>query len=170
MVLPIARVHVECRYVHGTINAAVRESPVYDFILGSQYVPLGSVKKPYFSLPVGRTTRQKNGTNQSSTGRHHSTPQFNRTKEIKPLIPDIETVRRRWRGQQSWPPRINMIPAANHKSGNRHRFPLSSSYSNSTPFPLTASGRAHGYPNQLDLNPRLHYSLPKHDSSRRDRT
>ncbi|KAK0068370.1 hypothetical protein Bpfe_002305 [Biomphalaria pfeifferi] len=81
MVLPIARVHVECRYVHGTINAAVMESPVYDFILGSQYVPLGSVKKPYFSLPVGRTTRQKDGTIQSNTGRHHSTPQFNRTKD-----------------------------------------------------------------------------------------
>ncbi|XP_055881041.1 uncharacterized protein LOC129925331 [Biomphalaria glabrata] len=51
-VLPIARVHVECRYVHGTIDAAVMDTPVYDFILGSKYVPLGVVKKPYFSLPV----------------------------------------------------------------------------------------------------------------------
>ncbi|XP_055886011.1 uncharacterized protein LOC129926391 [Biomphalaria glabrata] len=169
MVLPIARVHVECRYVHGTINAAVMESPVYDFILGSQYVPLGNVKKPYFSLPVGRTTRQKDDPNLSNTGRHHSAPQFNRTKEIKPLIPDIDSVRRRWRGQQFWPPRINMIPAWNHKGGSRHRFPPSPSCCNYTPSPLTASGRTHRYPNKPDLNHRSRYSPPKHNSPRWDR-
>ncbi|KAK6985382.1 hypothetical protein BgiMline_014957 [Biomphalaria glabrata] len=77
-------------------------------------------------------------------------------------------VRRRWRGQQSWPPRINMIPAWNHKGGSHHRVPPSPSYCNSTPSPLTASGRTHRYPNKPDLNHRSRYSPPKHDSSRWD--
>ncbi|KAI8741864.1 glycosyltransferase STELLO2 [Biomphalaria glabrata] len=84
-------------------------------------------------------TRQKNGSSQSNTGRHQSTPQFNRTKEIKPLIRDIDSVSRRWRGQQSWPSRINTIPTAN-REGSRHRFLASSSFSNYTSPPLTASG------------------------------
>ncbi|KAI8798176.1 hypothetical protein BgiBS90_000479, partial [Biomphalaria glabrata] len=78
-------------------------------------------------------------------------------------------VRRRWRGQQFWPPRINMIPAWNHKGGSHHRFPPSPSCCNSTPSPLTASGRTHRYPNKPDLNHRSRYSPPKHNSPRWDR-
>ncbi|KAI8784644.1 hypothetical protein BgiBS90_014171 [Biomphalaria glabrata] len=78
-------------------------------------------------------------------------------------------VRRRWCGQQSWPPHINMIPAWNHKGGSRHRFPPSPSYCNSTPSPLTASGRTHRYPNKPDLNHRSRYSPPKHNSPRWNR-
>ncbi|KAK0047295.1 hypothetical protein Bpfe_023279 [Biomphalaria pfeifferi] len=74
-VLPVARVHVECRYVHGTNDSAVLDTPVYDVILGSKYVPLGVVNKPYFSLPVGRSTKQKRCSNQlvGSPGRHTHT-------------------------------------------------------------------------------------------------
>ncbi|KAI8779804.1 hypothetical protein BgiBS90_018998, partial [Biomphalaria glabrata] len=78
-------------------------------------------------------------------------------------------VRRRWRGQQFWPPRINMIPAWNLKGGSHHRFPPSPSCCNSTPSPLTASGRTHRYPNKPDLNHRSRYSPPKHNSPRWDR-
>ncbi|KAI8772891.1 hypothetical protein BgiBS90_026370 [Biomphalaria glabrata] len=78
-------------------------------------------------------------------------------------------VRRRWRGQQSWPPRINMIPAWDHKGGSHHRFPPSPSCCNSSPSPLTASGRTHRYPNKPDLNHRSRYSPPKHNSPRWDR-
>ncbi|KAI8795013.1 hypothetical protein BgiBS90_005389 [Biomphalaria glabrata] len=78
-------------------------------------------------------------------------------------------VRRRWRGQQFWPPRINMIHAWNHKGGSPHRFPASPSYRNNTPSPLAASGRTHRYPNKPDLNHRSRYSPPKHNSPRWDR-
>ncbi|KAK6960904.1 hypothetical protein BgiMline_033566, partial [Biomphalaria glabrata] len=78
-------------------------------------------------------------------------------------------VRRRWYGQQSWPPRINMIPAWNHKGGSHHRFPPSPSCCNSSPSPPTASGRTHRYPNKPDLNHRSRYSPPKHNSPRWDR-
>uniref|UniRef100_A0A2C9M664 Uncharacterized protein n=1 Tax=Biomphalaria glabrata TaxID=6526 RepID=A0A2C9M664_BIOGL len=95
-VLPIARVHVECKYVHGTIEAVVMESPVYDFILGSRYIPLGVVNKPYFSLPVGRTTKQKGGSNQpvGSPGRHSNKPFTGSSAKIKPLIPGTGTARK----------------------------------------------------------------------------
>nr|KAI8735361.1 hypothetical protein BgiMline_027631 [Biomphalaria glabrata] len=90
-------------------------------------------------------------------------------KNEQELARDRENVRRRWCGQQSWPPHINMIPAWNHKGGSRHRFPPSPSYCNSTPSPLTASGRTHRYPNKPDLNHRSRYSPPKHNSPRWNR-
>ncbi|XP_055897697.1 uncharacterized protein LOC129928244 [Biomphalaria glabrata] len=92
-VLPIARVHVECKYVHGTIEAVVMESPVYDFILGSRYIPLGVVNKPYFSLPVGRTTKQKGGSNQpvGSPGRHSNKSFTGSSAKLKPRHPGTDT-------------------------------------------------------------------------------
>ncbi|XP_055882149.1 uncharacterized protein LOC129925752 [Biomphalaria glabrata] len=95
-VLPVARVHVECRYVHGTIDAAVMDTPVYDFILGSKYVPLGVVNKPYFSLPVGRSTKQKRGSNQpvGSPGRHTHPPGPDSSAKLKPLRPGIDSARK----------------------------------------------------------------------------
>ncbi|XP_055891103.1 uncharacterized protein LOC129927237 [Biomphalaria glabrata] len=95
-VLPVARVHVECRYVHGTIDAAVMDTPVYDFILGSKYVPLGEVNKPYFSLPVGRSTKQKRGSNQQvgSPGRHTHPPGPDSSAKLKPHCPGIDTARK----------------------------------------------------------------------------
>ncbi|KAI8789271.1 hypothetical protein BgiBS90_009529 [Biomphalaria glabrata] len=54
-------------------------------------------------------------------------------------------------------------------SGSHHRFPPSPSCCNSTPSPLTASGRTHRYPNKPDLNHRSRYSPPKHNSPRWDR-
>ncbi|KAI8774321.1 hypothetical protein BgiBS90_025506 [Biomphalaria glabrata] len=90
-------------------------------------------------------------------------------KNEQELARDRENVRRRWRGQQFWPPRINMIPAWNHKGGSHHRFPPSPSCCNSSPSPLTASGRTHRYPNKPDLNHRSRNSPPKHNSPRWDR-
>ncbi|KAK0064783.1 hypothetical protein Bpfe_005872 [Biomphalaria pfeifferi] len=95
-VLPITRVHVECKFVHGTIDAVVMDTPVYDFILGSKYVPLGVVNKPYFYLPVGRSTKQKSGSNQQvgSPGRHTHTPSPDSSAKLKPLRPGIDTARK----------------------------------------------------------------------------
>ncbi|XP_055898604.1 uncharacterized protein LOC129928397 [Biomphalaria glabrata] len=95
-VYPIARVHVECKYVHGTIDAVVMDSPVYDFVLGSRYIPLGVVNKPYFSLPVGRMTRQKGGSNQpvGSPGRHSNKPFTGSSAKLKPLHPGTDTARK----------------------------------------------------------------------------
>ncbi|KAK0056114.1 hypothetical protein Bpfe_014515 [Biomphalaria pfeifferi] len=72
------------------------EDPVYDFILGSRYVPLGVVNKPYFSLPVGRTTKQKRGSNQQvgSPGRHTDTPSPYCSAKLKPLRTGIDTARK----------------------------------------------------------------------------
>ncbi|XP_055899119.1 uncharacterized protein LOC129928519 [Biomphalaria glabrata] len=90
---PVARVHVECKYVHGTIDAVVMDSPVYDFVLGSRYIPLGVVNKPYFSLPVGRTTKQKDGSNQpvGSPGRHSNQPFTGSSAKLKPRHPGTDT-------------------------------------------------------------------------------
>ncbi|XP_055889335.1 uncharacterized protein LOC129926885 [Biomphalaria glabrata] len=92
-VYPIARVHVECKYVHGTIDAVVMDSPVYDFVLGSRYIPLGVVDKPYFSLPVGRTTKQKGGSNQpvGSPGRHSNKSFTGSSAKLKPRHPGTGT-------------------------------------------------------------------------------
>ncbi|KAI8770623.1 hypothetical protein BgiBS90_028509 [Biomphalaria glabrata] len=92
-----------------------------------------------------------------------------REKNENERLKNEHDVRRRWRGQQSWPPRINMIPAWDHKGGSHHRFPPSPSCCNSSPSPLTASGRTHRYPNKPDLNHRSRYSPPKHNSPRWDR-
>ncbi|XP_055870770.1 uncharacterized protein LOC129923508 [Biomphalaria glabrata] len=95
-VYPIARVHVECKYVHGTIDAVVMDSPVYDFVLGSRYIPLGVVNKPYFSLPVGRMTKQKRGSNQpvGSPGRHSNKPFTGSSAKLKPFHPGTGTARK----------------------------------------------------------------------------
>ncbi|KAK0059949.1 hypothetical protein Bpfe_010477 [Biomphalaria pfeifferi] len=95
-VLPVARVYIECRYVHGTTDATVMDTPLYDFILGSKYVPLGVVNKPYFSLPVVRTTEQKSGRNQQvgSPGRHANTPSPDSSAKLKPLHHGIDTARK----------------------------------------------------------------------------
>ncbi|XP_055885901.1 uncharacterized protein LOC129926378 [Biomphalaria glabrata] len=95
-VYPIARVHVECKYVHGTIDAVVMDSPVYDFVLGSRYIPLGVVNKPYFSLPVGRTTKQKGGSNQpvGSPGRHSNKSFTGSSAKLKPRLPGTGTARK----------------------------------------------------------------------------
>ncbi|XP_055894056.1 zinc finger CCCH domain-containing protein 18-like [Biomphalaria glabrata] len=95
---PVARVHVECKYVHGTIDAVVMDSPVYDFVLGSRYIPLGVVNKPYFSLPVAikplmpgtdpaRKSQRKVNFHSRESGPHHGS-----TQTLRPLFPDIDRV------------------------------------------------------------------------------
>ncbi|KAK0065753.1 hypothetical protein Bpfe_004550 [Biomphalaria pfeifferi] len=62
------------------------DTPVYDLILGSKYVPLGVVNKPYFSLPVGRSTKQKRGSIQQvgSPGRNANTPSSTHQRSSNP--------------------------------------------------------------------------------------
>ncbi|KAK6994766.1 Retrovirus-related Pol polyprotein from transposon 17.6 [Biomphalaria glabrata] len=48
--LPVARINVESRYVHGIVNAAVMDDPCYDLTLGCRYVFLGTPKRP--ALPT----------------------------------------------------------------------------------------------------------------------
>ncbi|KAK0050076.1 hypothetical protein Bpfe_020457 [Biomphalaria pfeifferi] len=72
------------------------DSPVYDFVLGSRYVPLGVVDKPYFSLPIGRMTKQKRGSNQpvGSPGRHSNKLHTGSSAKLKPLHPGTGTARK----------------------------------------------------------------------------
>ncbi|KAI8783868.1 hypothetical protein BgiBS90_015485 [Biomphalaria glabrata] len=127
-------------------------------------------EKREFELAIEREKNESDRLkNEYELARDKEKNEHERLKNEQELARDKENVRRRWRGQQFWPPRINMIPAWNHKGGSRHRFPPIPSYRNYTPSPLTASDRTHRYPNKPDLNHRSRYSPPEHDSSRWDR-